>query len=73
MKCKLIFNDWRKIGEAESIYNTELGIELSLGDLHSGSTFEADVILTDEIESDLKEAIKNNKAYAVFSVLPNVD
>lgn len=48
MKIKLSFVDWKKIGESNSIYNTELGVELSSGDLHSGSVFEAEVEFQDK-------------------------
>lgn len=41
MKVRLVFCDWVKNGQ--SIYETEEGIELSLGDFHHGTTFNADI------------------------------
>ena len=67
MKVKLVF-DWRKIGEADSIYSTELGIALSSGDLHSGTVFDAELILDKETEMDIRLAFQTG-AYPVFSVV----
>ena len=69
MRVKLIFEDWRQIGHAESIYNTELGLELSMGDLHSGSTWEADLTCPG-ITRRLREAFTDHHAYAVFRIMP---
>ena len=66
LKCFLIFDDWRQIGHTKSIYSTELGIELSRGDLHSGSVFGATVIMDSAIEAEITEAMKNHQAYPVF-------
>ena len=70
MKCKLVFDDWRQIGKDESIYGTELGIRLSLGDLHSGTTFDAGVTLSKEVEDEILEVMKEHKAYPVFRLIP---
>jgi hypothetical protein len=40
MMAKLVFIDWQDDTGA-SVYQTEIGVQLSLGDLHSGSTFDA--------------------------------
>jgi len=69
MKIKLVFDDWRKVGVAESVYNTELGIDLSLNDLHSGTTFDAELNISEDVEKDILKAWKDHKAYPVFSVL----
>lgn len=66
LKCFLIFEDWRQIGQAKSVYSTELGVELSRGDLHSGSVLPAKVTLGHAIEAEITEAIKNHQAYPVF-------
>lgn len=58
MKIKLVFHDW--IGNGS--YS-----ELSLGDFHSGSTFDAEIKLTEDQEKEITEAIKN-KSYPVFWV-----
>ena len=50
LKCKFIFYDWIKDGK--SVYQTEKGITLSDGDLHSGSTFNGVIALWDR---DTKE------------------
>jgi hypothetical protein len=70
MKVELVFHDWRKEGEADSIYNTELGVVLSVGDLHSGTVFHADLTLTPEIEREITRAWEEHKAYPVFWVVP---
>jgi hypothetical protein len=71
MKVKLALVDWKKIGESNSIYNTPLGVELSSGDLHSGSVFEAEISFVDN--DTLKQIEKNfkiHRAYPVFSLIP---
>ena len=71
MNCKLILDDWRKLGEPDSIYNTPLGLALSCGDLHSGSSFNVVVDFVDQaIKSEIANAFKKHKAYPVFRLLP---
>lgn len=53
----LIFDDWREMGK--SIYQTEKGVELSMGDFHSGTTFAGKIALDDE---DAKEWMKALRA-----------
>jgi uncharacterized protein YjfI (DUF2170 family) len=69
MKCRIVFDDWRQKGKGESIYNTELGIELSLGDLHSGTTFETEIDLPEDLEKEIEIAMREYGAYPVFRVL----
>lgn len=72
MKFKLSFVDWKKIGESKSIYNTELGVKLSSGDLHGGSVFEAEVEFQDkEILQQIEKYFRIHRAYPVFSLIPN--
>jgi len=54
MKVKLIFDDWKLKGY--SVYNTEVGIELSTGDFHSGTTFNGDIHLDSEQAEELRIA-----------------
>ena len=70
MKCRLAFEDWQKNGE--SIYQTPLGIELSLGDLHSGTLFDAEIIIDLDIEREIMGAFAKYNAIPVFRILPNV-
>lgn len=71
MRIKLVFEDWRKKGRSSSIYNTRLGMSLSMGDLHSGTTLDAQLLIDDpEIEREISAAYKDHKAYAVFRVIP---
>jgi hypothetical protein len=70
MKVKLVFNDWRLKGSVISIYNTPLGVELSMGDLHSGTTFDAELNINSETENEIKEALKQG-AYPVFAIFVN--
>lgn len=55
MRVTMIFDDWRKSGV--SVYQTPEGLELSKGDLHSGTCWDCDVILPLDIEEELQEAI----------------
>lgn len=74
MKFKLAFFDWKKIGESNSIYNTELGVELSSGDLHGGSVFEAEIDFKDkEILQKIEKHFRMYKAYPVFSLIPEIN
>ena len=74
MKIKLSFVDWKKIGESKSIYNTDLGVKLSSGDLHSGSVFEAEIEFKDkEILQQIEKYFRIHRAYPVFSLIPETD
>jgi hypothetical protein len=69
MKVELVFDDWRQVGLPDSIYGTELGVRLSMGDLHSGTVFGATLVFDDErVAAELMEAFGLHGAYAVFSV-----
>lgn len=70
MKCVLVFDDWRQYGTGVSIYSTELGISLSAGDLHSGSTFDAELGIPAELEAEMQDAYRKYGAYPVFAVIP---
>lgn len=70
MKCELVFDDWRKAGVAESIYYTELGNQLSNGDLHSGTVSNVEVSMPKYVEQELKRAWDRHQAYAVFRLVP---
>jgi len=72
MEADLIFEDWFKIGEPDSIYNTEIGIELSMGDLHSGTTFKSKIIINEQIEKEILEYFKEFKAYPSFRLIPYI-
>ena len=72
MLCKLVIEDWRKIGESGSIYNTPLGVELSTGDMHSGTTFSAVVILEPNVEYEIQDAFVKHGAYPVFRFIPDI-
>ena len=69
MKCKIIFEDWKQIGKAESIYDTELGLSLSSGDFHSGTTLDAEITIEKHLEEEIIEAMEKHKAYPVFSII----
>ena len=56
MKIKLVFYDWHKDGR--SVYSTEgIAAALSSGDFHSGTTFDAEIVLTEDNEADLRSAL----------------
>lgn len=55
MKIKLVFDDWRDRSH-KSVYGTEKGVNLSMGDFHSGTTFNATIEVDDPEE--LKESLR---------------
>ena len=63
--------DWRQVGEALSIYGTPLGVALSAGQLHSGTTFAAEVELPPDVESDIRAGWLEHKAYPVLRLMPH--
>ena len=65
MKIKLVFYDWRR--GSKSVYNTEEGIELSMGNFHSGTTFDAEIELDSESEEELREFLESG-ATPVFYI-----
>jgi hypothetical protein len=73
MKIRLVFDDWRKWDleklRVESVYGTQRGLELSTGDLHSGSTFEAEIELDAEEVERVRGAFAEN-IHPVFSAYP---
>ena len=70
MNVHAVFVDWKQVGHCDSIYDTQLGIELSSGDLHSGTTFPCAVSLPAYIEEEINNAFSQHEAYPVFSLLP---
>ena len=70
MKLALIFDDWRGPPAYGSIYATELGLRLSSGDLHSGTTWHVEVDLPADLAKELRRAYAEHGAYAVFRVIP---
>lgn len=69
MNVKLVFEDWRQHGNPKSVYSTPLGLELSSGDLHSGTTFRANVSLPQGVEEEINKAAFEHGAYPVFAVI----
>ena len=66
VEIELVFEDWMRDGK--SIYATEEGIGLSLGDLHSGTVFHGMIRLDADDEDTLIEAARTG-AYATFRLL----
>ena len=56
MRIKLVFNDWQKNGK--SIYNTEAGVHLSMGDFHSGSVFDGEIVVSADQKLELEKAME---------------
>ena len=65
MKIKLVFQDWQKDGH--SIYSTPEGIDLSLGDFHSGTTFDADIDVYGG-DKELEQSIKNGYTPVFYAI-----
>jgi hypothetical protein len=57
MKVKLVFADWQD-SKFHSIYSTEKGIELSSGDFHSGTCFDATITLEKDQHNELESALE---------------
>ena len=51
------FDDWKKGGV--SVYQTEKGVELSMNDFHSGTVFQGIILLDEEHQRALIEALKD--------------
>lgn len=67
MRVKLVFKDWLN-DKGESIYNTDEGIDLSIGEFHSGTTFDGAIYLLRLEEEELTKAIQNGY-HPVFEVV----
>jgi hypothetical protein len=63
--------DWRQTGTAASIYSTPLGVELSMGDMHSGTTFDATIALPSHVADEIETAWREHGAYPVLRLMPN--
>ena len=70
MKVRLVMYDWRQKGVVGSIYGTELGIELSLGDLHNGTTFPAKIDMEPDIIAEIRAAWRDHLAYPIMAIIP---
>jgi len=68
MKIKLVFADWQERG-GRSVYHTAVGVNLTVGQFHSGTTFSGSIRLSAEDEEELADAMR--KGYQpVFCLLP---
>ena len=67
MQVDLVFSDWQRDGH--SIYYTEEGVELSLGEFHSGTVFAAEIALDLDGEEELTEALAAG-AIPLFYAVP---
>jgi hypothetical protein len=47
MKVQLVFYDWMDIKNNLSMYHTQIGLELTMGDFHGGTVFEAEIDFED--------------------------
>ena len=56
MRVGLVFDDWRDKNH-RSIYSTEQGVELAMGDFHSGTMFLADIQLDEDSARALESAL----------------
>lgn len=67
VSVRLMLQDWCQFGKG-SIYNTELGTELSSGSLHSGTTSDAEI--SAECMDEIRAAYHETGAFPVFAVVP---
>jgi hypothetical protein len=68
MKVNVIFEDWKEGGK--SIYNTEKGVDLSMGSMHSGSTWTGEINFDPDTEEQLRT--KGDLIRAIFEIEPEV-
>ena len=68
VKVRFAFQDWQRDGV--SIYQTERGIDLSLGNFHSGTVFEGELALDADDERELLRALFGGykPVFEVFAV-----
>lgn len=60
LKVEFVLHDW--LGQKGSIYQTEKGVELSMGSFHSGSTFQGTITIpADEVESMVRAIREGNR------------
>jgi hypothetical protein len=57
VKIYLVLDDWRRQGK--SVYSTEAGVQLSVGDFHSGTTFPGTIELDGANEVELRAALRD--------------
>lgn len=65
MKVRFAFSDWRRAGV--SIYDTEEGLDLSMGGLHSGTVFRGEIEMNSDDAEDFRRALESG-AHPVFKV-----
>jgi len=70
MRVRLVFCDWQTADGESSVYSTQAGVELSLGNLHSGTVFEASAAFTICDDADLRKAWRLG-IVPVFALLPD--
>ncbi len=70
MKVRWVFDDWKRWNgvKRESFYNTERGVELGMGSLHGGSTFEGTIELDEDDAAMIREAWAARE-YATFELI----
>ncbi len=72
LPCVLVVTDWRRHGQVDSIYQTDLGIELTSRDVHAGTSIHARIVFDDpEYSRELQEAWNDYRATVVVSVVPD--
>lgn len=68
---KIVFDDWKHTETNKSVYQTELGLKLSIGNLHSGTTFDAVIYISDDDYEKICKAANDNGVRPYFYVLIN--
>ena len=69
MKVRVIFTDWQECTNKgiKSIYSTPKGNELSMGSLHSGSTWNGEIEFDEDTAAEMKS---KGKYMAIFEIEP---
>ena len=68
MDVKLVFDGWRD-NKGNDIYGTIEGIELSMGDFHSGTIFPATIEMDRATTEELRDALEQGYR-PVFYIVP---
>lgn len=71
MRTALVFDDWRD-RDHKSIYLTEEGVDLAMGDFHHGTMFSADIQLDEDSAKELEAALSDGYV-PVFYVSKDTD
>jgi len=71
LAIRLVFADWLD-KDHRSVYSTEKGVDLSMGQFHSGTTFDGAIRLDSDDRGELESAMASGYT-PVFHLIPGAD